>query len=66
MHSLDLVMSMCNLIEHSSNYFETTTTLLFYSEDEATNSNTDIENNNNFKSFEYTTIAVSLKYLNNF
>ena len=49
---LDLVMSMYNLIEYSSNYSETTGNLWFYSKDEATNFNVDIANNN-FKSFEY-------------
>ena len=41
---LDLVMSMYNLIEYSSNYSETTRNLWFYS-------NVDISNDNNFKSF---------------
>ena len=44
---------MYNLIEDSSNYFETTGSLWFYSKDEATNFNADIANDNNFKSFEY-------------
>ena len=46
-------MLMNNLIEYSSNYFETTESLQFYSKDEATNFNADIENTNNFKSFKY-------------
>ena len=46
---LDLVMPMCNLIEYSSNYSGTTGSLWFYSKDEATNFNTDITCNNNFK-----------------
>ena len=50
---LDLVMSMYNLAEYSSNYSETTESLWFYSKDEATNFNADIANNNNFKFFEY-------------
>ena len=50
---LDIVMPMCNLIEYSSNYSETTGSLWFYSEDEATNSAPDIVNDNNFTSFKY-------------
>ena len=50
---LDLVMQMYNLIEYSSNYFETTGSLWFYSKDEATDFNADIVNDNNFKSFKY-------------
>ena len=46
---LDLVMPMCNLIEYSSNYSGTIGSLWFYSKDEATNFNTDITCNNNFK-----------------
>ena len=46
----DLVMSMHNLIEHSSNHSETTGSLWFYSKDEGTNFNADIVNDNNFKS----------------
>ena len=42
-----------NLIEHSSNYSETTRSLWFYSKDEATNFNADIANNDSFKSFRY-------------
>ena len=41
---LDLVISMYNFIEYSSNYSETTRNLWFYS-------NLDISNDNNFKSF---------------
>ena len=51
--NLDLVMPMYNLIEYSSKYSETTGSLLFYSKDEATNSNANIANDINFKSFEY-------------
>ena len=40
-------------MEYSSNYSEITRSLWFYSKDEATNFNLDIENNNDFKSFEY-------------
>ena len=46
-------MPMYNVIEYSSNYWETIGSLLFYSKDEATNFNSDIANDNNFKSFEY-------------
>ena len=49
----DLVKPMYNLIKCSLNYSETIWSLWFYSKDEATNLNTDIANNNNFKSFEY-------------
>ena len=45
-------MSICNLIEYSSNYCETTGSLWFYSTDEGTNFNADIANNNS-KSFGY-------------
>ena len=50
----DLVMSMHNLIEHSSNDSETTGSLWFYSKDEGTNFNADIVNDNNFKSLNIT------------
>ena len=50
---LNVVMSMYNLIEYSSNYSETTRNLWFYSKDEATNFNADVANDNNFKSFKY-------------
>ena len=53
--NLDLVISMYNLIEYSSNYSETTGSLWFYSKDEATDFNAVIANNNSFKSFEYKT-----------
>ena len=49
---LDLVISMYNLLEYSSNYSGTTVSLLFYSKDEATNFNDDIANTNAFKSFK--------------
>ena len=51
--NLDLVLPMCNRMEYSSNYFETTRSLVFYSKDEATSFNADIANDNNFKSFKY-------------
>ena len=44
---------MYNLIEHNSNYSETTGIWWFYSKDEATKVNEDIANDNNFKSFKY-------------
>ena len=51
---IELVMPMYNLIEHSSNYFETTGRLWFYKNDEVNNFDADIpNNNNNFKSFKY-------------
>ena len=40
------------MIEYSSNYSETTGSLWFYSKDEAVNFNDDIENTDDFKSFE--------------
>ena len=46
-------MPMYNLIEYSSNYSEATGTLWFYSKDKAINSNADIANDDNFKSFKY-------------
>ena len=42
-------MPMYNLIDYSSSYSETTGSLWFYSKD----FNSDIANNNNFKSFVY-------------
>ena len=50
---LNLVKLMYNIIEHSSNYSETTESLWFYSKDEATNFNNNVENIDNFKSFNY-------------
>ena len=44
---------MYNLIEYSSNYYETTESLWFYSKDEATDFDADIAQDNNFKSFEF-------------
>ena len=52
---LNFVMSMHNLIEYSSNYSKTAGSLWFYSKDEATNFNNNLENTDNFKSFEYKT-----------
>ena len=49
---LDLVMAMYNLIEYSSNYFETRGSLWFYSKDKATDFDANIINNNNLKSFK--------------
>ena len=78
---LDLVMSIYNLLEDSSNYSDTTVSLWFYSKFEATDFNAYIANNATFNSFKYkskligstaangilenTTIAVPLKYLSN-
>ena len=53
--NLDLFLPMYNLIEHSSNYSETTESLWFYSKNEATNFNADIANDNNYKYFKYKT-----------
>ena len=50
---LDLVMSLYNLMEHSSSYSETRGSLWFYSKDEATKFNDKIENAANFKSFKH-------------
>ena len=50
---LDLVMSMYNLIEYSSNFSEAKGSLRFYSKDEATNFNGNIENTDDFKSVKY-------------
>ena len=50
---LDLVMPMYNLIEYSSNYSETTGSIWFYSKDEATDFNINLENTDDFKSFNY-------------
>ena len=50
---LDLVMPMYNLVEYSSIYSQRTGSLWFYSKDEAANNNNDIENTDDFKSFEY-------------
>ena len=44
---------MYNLKEYSSSYSEKKESLWFYSKDEANNFNADIDDNNNFKSFEY-------------
>ena len=44
---LDLVMSIYNLIEYSSNQSKATGSLQFYSKDEATHFNADIANDNN-------------------
>ena len=44
---------MYNLLEYSSNYFETTGNLWFYSKDEATNFNANVANDKISKSFKY-------------
>ena len=78
----DLVMAMYNLMEHSSNHFETSGS---YSKGKTTNLNVQIVNTNDFKSFSYTAkllgkteagssdgilkdavVIVTLKYLSNF
>ena len=46
-------MPMYNLIEHNSNYSETTGILCFFKKDKATDFNADVANDNNFKSFMY-------------
>ena len=46
---------MYNLLEYSLNYSDTTGSLWFYSKDEATNFNSNITNNDIFKSFMYKT-----------
>ena len=75
-------MFLCNLLEHSSNYFNTIVGLWFYFKDEATHFNNTVADTNDFKSFKYKTkllgstaatkvlenakIAVPLKSLSNF
>ena len=49
---LDLVMAIYNLIEYSSNCSEKTGSLWFYYKDETNNFNAEIDNTNNFNSFE--------------
>ena len=49
---LDLVMSMYNLLEYSSNYSYTRGSLWFYCKDEASNSINDIEISDEFKYFK--------------
>ena len=46
-------MPMYNFVEYSSKYSETTESLWFYSKDEVINFNAVIDNDNNFKSFNY-------------
>ena len=46
-------MPICNLIEYSSNYSETTESLWFYSKDETSNFNADIAYDDNLKCFEH-------------
>ena len=46
-------MSLCNLIEYSSNYSQTTGSVWFYFKDEATDFDENVENTNDFKSFRY-------------
>ena len=49
---LDLLISVYNLIEYSSNHSEATVCLWFYSKYEGTNFNEDIANDDNFKCFK--------------
>ena len=74
-------MSMCNLIEYSDNYFDTSGSLWDFKRDEIEN-NATVNNDNNAPSFKYKAsiigntkndgtknrvkIAVPLKYLSNF
>ena len=46
-------MLVYSLLQYSSNYSDKTGSLWFYSKNEALNFNTDIGNNNNFKSVNY-------------
>ena len=46
-------MPIYNLLEHSSNYSETTSSLRIYSKNGATNLNVKVTNTNVFKSFKY-------------
>ena len=46
---LNLVMSMYNLMDYSSNYFETTESFWFYLKDEATDFNADIAKSCKYK-----------------
>ena len=46
-------MPVCNLIEYSSSYYETTGSLWFLSKHEASNFNADIANDNYFKPFKF-------------
>ena len=50
---LDLVMSMYNLREYSTNYSETTRSLWFYFKNKAIDFHADIANDDNFKSCKY-------------
>ena len=47
-----LAVSMYKLLEHSSNYFDTTGNLWFYSKAEATSFNNGIVDTNTFKFFK--------------
>ena len=69
--NLGLVIPMYNLIEYSSNSFETAGNVLFYFKDKATALDANIANTNDFKSFkdkakllgiEFVRIVVPLKY----
>ena len=59
---LDLVMSMYNVIEYSSNYSKTTGSLWFNSKDEATDFNNNIKNTDDFKFFKKLTMTEQLEF----
>ena len=50
---LDLVMSVYNLVQYSSNYSEATGSLWLYSKNEPTDFNNNIADTDNFKSFKH-------------
>ena len=50
---LNLVMSVYNLVQYSSNYSETTGSLWLYSKNEPTDFNNNIADTDNFKSFKH-------------
>ena len=58
---LDLVISMYNLLEYSSNYSDTTRSLWCFPKDEATKFNADIGDNVAFKTFVHKTKLVEEK-----
>ena len=60
---LALVMSMYNLLEYSSNYFDMTGSLWFHSKDKATNFTANIANVT-FKSFKYKTKLIGISDAN--
>ena len=62
---LVLAMPIYNLLDHISNYYETTKSLWFYSKNEATDFNLDIANENNFKLFTYKTSFLGITEADN-